>query len=322
MAGLHQQLGVGAHERDRHLHVVAVGQHEVRVVAEDLDHREDVVPAAGVQPVRMLTERVDDLRHLERGRERLDQHGGADQARGQAERLTREREDVVPERRLLVVLHLRQIEVEPLVPLGEPLAAVERVQAEVHERARHGLAVDRDVLLGQVPAARADEQRRRVVDQLVVLALGRVVRDRPLDGVDQVQVTLDLVLPGGGVGVLEVGHEALGAAVERVDHELAVGRAGDLRAPVLVVGPGRRDLPVAVADLGRLLQEPGRLAALLAGRQQLGAAGAEAFLQLADEGDRLVGQDLGGGLGRGRGGLRFAHGFTPRRDMSSRVIGW
>ena len=43
----------------------------------------------------------------------------------------------------------------------------------------------------------------------------------------------------GRVGVLEVGHEALGARVERVDHELAVGRAGDLDAAVLVVGPRR-----------------------------------------------------------------------------------
>ena len=55
-----------------------------RVVAEDLDHREDVVPAAGVEPVRVLAEGVDDLRHLEGGGERLDQHRGADQARAGA----------------------------------------------------------------------------------------------------------------------------------------------------------------------------------------------------------------------------------------------
>ena len=46
VAGLDQQLGVRAHERHGHLHVVAVGQHELRPVAEALDHREDVVPAA------------------------------------------------------------------------------------------------------------------------------------------------------------------------------------------------------------------------------------------------------------------------------------
>ncbi len=46
-------------------------------------------------------------------------------------------------------------------------------------------------------------------------------------------VALDLVLPGRRVRVLEVGHEALGARVERVDDQLAVGRAGDLDAAVL-----------------------------------------------------------------------------------------
>ena len=238
------------------------GQHEVRVVAEDLDHREDVVPAAGVEPVGVLAERVDDLRHLEGRRQRLDQHRGADQAAREPERLAREGEDVVPERRLEVVLHLRQVEVQAPVALGEPLAGVEGVEAEVHERARDRLAVERQVLLRQMPAARADEQRGRVLDQFVVAAVGAVVGDRALDRVDQVQVALDLVAPGGGVGVLEVGHEALGAAVERVDDELAVGRAGDLRAPVLVVRPRRRDLPVAVADLLGLLQEAGRRAAL------------------------------------------------------------
>ena len=167
------------------------------------------------------------------------------------ERLAGEEEDVVPERRLEVVLHLRQVEVQAAVALGEPLAAVEGVEPEVHERAGDGLAVERDVLLGQVPAARPHQQRRRVVDQFVVAAVGAVVGDRALDRVDQVHVALDLVAPGRRVRVLEVGHEALGAAVERVDDELAVGRAGDLRPPVLVVGPRRRDLPVAVADLLR-----------------------------------------------------------------------
>ena len=269
----------------------------------------------------MLAERVDDLRHLERGGERLDQHRRADQAGREPEGLAGEDEDVVPQRRLGVVLHLRQVEVEPAIALREPLAAVERVEAEVHERAGDRLAVERQVLLGQVPAARAHEQRRRVVDQLVVTAVGAVVGDRALDRVDQVDVALDLVLPGRRVRVLEVGHEALGAAVQRVDDELAVGRAGDLGAAVLVVGPRRRDLPVAVADLGRLGQEPVRLAALFACLQQLRTARAEPFLELADEGQRLVGEDVRGGVGRGCGGLQFAHGFAPRKDMSRRVIG-
>ena len=55
----------------------AVGQHDVRPV---LDEAEDVVPAAGVQPGRVLAQLVEDLVHLERRRERLDQHGRPDGA--------------------------------------------------------------------------------------------------------------------------------------------------------------------------------------------------------------------------------------------------
>ena len=222
---------------------------------------------------------------------------------GSDKRLAGEGEDVVPERRFLPVLHLRQVQVEPAVALGEPRPAVEGVEAEVHERARDRLAADRQVLLGQVPAARAHEQRRRVVDQLVVAAVGAVVGDRALDRVDQVQVALDLVAPGRRVRVLEVGHEALGAAVQSVDDELAVGRPGDLGAAVLVVRPRRRDLPVAVADVLGLLQEAGRRAALAARLQQLGTPCPEALLQLADERQRVVGEDRLKRVVRGCGGF-------------------
>jgi hypothetical protein len=42
------------------------------------------------------------------------------------------------------------------------LGVVEEVQPEVDERPGRGLAVDFDVALGQVPAARPHEQRRDV----------------------------------------------------------------------------------------------------------------------------------------------------------------
>ena len=87
VAGLDEQLGVGAHERHRHLHLVAVRQDELRVVAEALDHREDVVPAAGVEAVRVVAQLVEDLLHLERGGQGLDQDGRADRARRHAERV-------------------------------------------------------------------------------------------------------------------------------------------------------------------------------------------------------------------------------------------
>ncbi len=86
MARLHEQLRVRAHERHPHPHRVAVGQHELGTVAELLDHAEEVVPAARVEPGRVRPELVEDLVHLERGEDRLDQHGRADRAARDPER--------------------------------------------------------------------------------------------------------------------------------------------------------------------------------------------------------------------------------------------
>ena len=135
-----------------------------------------------------------------------------------------------------MALELGQVEVRP-GPAVELLAGVvEEREPEVEQRGRDGLAVDEHVALGQVPAARAHDERRDLVVQAVALAV-LVELDRPADGVVQVALPVDDVRPGGRVGVLEVGHEDARARVERVDHHLAVDRAGDLDA---AVAAGRR----------------------------------------------------------------------------------
>jgi hypothetical protein len=48
---------------------------------------------------------------------------------------------------------------------------VEEVEAEVEQAAGDRRAVDQHVLLGQVPAARAHEQRRGLLGQRVLLAV-------------------------------------------------------------------------------------------------------------------------------------------------------
>ena len=81
VARLHEQLGVGPHERHRHRDLAAVGQHEPRAAAAVvLDDREDVVPAAGVQARAVVAQLEEDLLHLERRRQGLDQHRRADRA--------------------------------------------------------------------------------------------------------------------------------------------------------------------------------------------------------------------------------------------------
>ena len=80
MTGLHQQLGVRAHEGHGHRHLRAIGQHRLGTQPKLLDAREDVVPAPGIEPSRVLAELVQDLVHLERGQNRLDEHRRADRA--------------------------------------------------------------------------------------------------------------------------------------------------------------------------------------------------------------------------------------------------
>ena len=109
---LHEQLGVRPHERHGHRDLAAVGQHEPRTAAAVvLDDREDVVPAAGVQARAVVAQLEEDLLHLERGGQRLDEHGRADRAVRDADVLLAEGEDVVPQLRLFARLELGDVEV-------------------------------------------------------------------------------------------------------------------------------------------------------------------------------------------------------------------
>ena len=92
---------------------------------------------------------------------------------GSAERLLGVGEDVVPEARLEMALQLRQVEARGRALGHDRLGVVEDVEAEIEQRGRHRLAVDQEVVLGQVPAARAHQQDGRLVGQLVGLAGGR-----------------------------------------------------------------------------------------------------------------------------------------------------
>ena len=159
VAGLDQQLGVGAHERDGHRHLDAVGQHEVRPGAEALDRAEDVVPAAGVQRGRALAQLVEDLVHLEHRGQRLDQDRDLDRAAVEAELLLDDPQRVVPQPRLEVGLELGHVQVGAAALLGQRLVVVGHVQRDVEQPAGHRPAVDLHVALGQVPAAGADQQR-------------------------------------------------------------------------------------------------------------------------------------------------------------------
>ena len=143
---------------------------------------------------------------------------------------------------------------------------MEEEQPEVEECRGDGLAVDQHVPLGQVPAARTHQQRRGLLVEAIDAAVRVVERDGAVDGVDQVDLTLDHVLPGRRVGVLEVGHVDVRARVEGVDEHLALGRPGQLHPALLEVGRGDgRDAPVARSHGGGFRRKVRQLARVEAG---------------------------------------------------------
>ena len=255
----------------------------------------------------MIAQLEEDLVHLEGGGQRLDQHGGADRALGQAEHALGGDEDIAPEPRLEMALHLRQIEIGP-EPCGERrLGVVEDIEAEIEQRARHRLAVDLDMRLRQMPAARPDDQHGGLWPELVGLA-GRRIREaeRALPARQHVRLALDHVGQGRRVGVLEIGHEDLGAGVQRVDHHLLVGRAGDLDAAVEEIGGRRarrascpRELPTSRAGSAAARQRRTASAARCA-PQPLSPLALEGAMQTGEEGQRLAGQDVLGPRRDGR----------------------
>ena len=95
------------------------------------------------------------------------------------------------------------------------------------------------------PRGRTSERRHLVVQLVDLVAL--LEPDRPVDRVGEVALPVDHVLPRRRVRVLEVGHEDLRAAVQGVDHHLAIGRPGDLDAAVGQIRRRRRHAPVALA---------------------------------------------------------------------------
>ena len=110
------------------------------------------------------------------------------------------------------------------------------------------------------------------------------------DGVVEVDLAGDHVVPVRGVGVLQVGEPHRGAGVERVDRHLALGRTGDLDAAVAQRRGRGRDPPVRLTDLDGLRQEA-EPASLCAALQQVVAPGRVLSMQRGHELECVPGED-------------------------------
>ena len=229
----------------------SVCEAKLLVRTEFLDAGKHVVPTADVQAGGVLTQFPQHLIHFERRKHGLDQDSAFDRTLRHAQFVLRHHEDVVPQPRLEVRFQLGQIEIRAATALEQLFGAMEKVKPEIEDAAGDLLAVDQHVLLVQMPAARSRHQYRGLVVQFVFLSF-LVKSDGAAHRIAQVDLTVDHVVPSRRIGVFEVGHEYGAAAVERVDHHLAIGGTGDFNPTVEHVGGLRRDLPFGTADARRL----------------------------------------------------------------------
>lgn len=207
VAGLDEQLDVGVHKGDGHCDGGSVRQDKVCVVAELLDGAEDVVPSAAVEAGAVVTELVDDLVHLKRSENGLNQDGSSDGATRDGDVVLGQVEGVVPQTSLEVALHLGQVEVRSKAFLLGLNGVVEEVQAEIKETAGDGLAVNKEVLLLEVPASGANNQSGQPAISTKLVLLGALLEvNLATDSVVQVDLAIDHVVPCRGTGVYLFAH--------------------------------------------------------------------------------------------------------------------
>jgi hypothetical protein len=177
-----------------------------------------------------------------------------------AEPILRKVEHVVPEPRFQVALHLRQVEIRTATASDQLVRIVEKVQPEIEESASHWLIINVDMLLDKVPAARSHRQGGGCVIQAILTPLRADEGDRPANGITQVELPLNDVFPGWGVGILKIRHKDLCARVERIDHHTPISRTGNLNPPIGKVSGNGSHPPIAAANVNRLRQEIGQCA--------------------------------------------------------------
>lgn len=81
----------------------------------------------------MITQLEENLLHVERSREGLNQHRSSNRVMRYPDVRLGEEEDIVPQPRFLVVLHLWKIEVRSVAVLHELVSIVEEVHRKVEE---------------------------------------------------------------------------------------------------------------------------------------------------------------------------------------------
>jgi hypothetical protein len=136
------------------------------------------------------------LVHLKGSGDSLDQDGTTDGSTPHANIVLGHVEDIIPQPSLEMRLHLGQVEVWSRSALDELVCVVEEVQSEVEQSTGDWLAVDREVLLLEMPSSRASNECGECpVGAELVLLLALLEVDLLADGVVEVELAVDHVVP-------------------------------------------------------------------------------------------------------------------------------
>src|SRR5262245_30987700 len=142
MTRVNQEVHIRLEKGTIHCDRGAVRQDEGWMVTELLDEAENVVPAPAVQTRSVLAQFVEDLVHLERCQNCLDQNGSANRAPLNSQFLLRKAKNVIPQARFEMALQLGQIKIWTRSCCNQFRGVVKEVQAKIKEGGGNGHAID------------------------------------------------------------------------------------------------------------------------------------------------------------------------------------
>ena len=132
-----------------------------------------------------------------------------------------------------MALQFGQVKKWACATVNQFLGVVEEVEAKIEQTGRDGTAADLHMPLLQVPATGAHHQQGGFFVEGVLFArVGREIH-LPPNGIAQIGLPFNQVVPCGGVGILKIGHEHIRARIHGVDDHFAVSWACDFDPPLL-----------------------------------------------------------------------------------------
>src|SRR5208282_31492 len=196
----------------------------------------------------MIPELPEDLVHLERGGERLDEDRGPDRAGREVEGDLCGPEHVVPQPGFEVVLELRKIQIGSGPPPPEFLGVAKKEETRVEEARGNRMVFYLEMPFLEMPAPGADHECGDLRVESVLLAFRGSEPDLPTDRIVNIRLSEYGAHPRRGMGIFEVGHENTSPRIEGVDDHLPVHRASDLNPAICEVGRSGRYGPCLGSD--------------------------------------------------------------------------